>query len=184
VELVFYPYFNEYKIRESTAIGKSLIKARVDLVNRVNYDLLIDIGIGAGGFVRQMNCFGYDINPEAVKMLRKDCYYINPYEIIRPHPKKISMSFWDSLEHIEDLEPLLNQIDDFAFISMPIYKDLNHILRSKHFKPNEHCWYFTNIGLKRFMYYYGFVPFFESKIETSLGREDIESFIFTRHAAS
>jgi hypothetical protein len=54
------------------------------------------------------------------------------------------------------------------------------VLRSKHFRPTEHCWYFTRPGLVFAMKLCGFVLVSESNIETELGREDIGTFAFRR----
>lgn len=90
------------------------------------------------------------------------------------------MSFWDSLEHIHNPTDLLDCIENYAFISTPIYKDKEHILRSKHFRPDEHCWYFTKDGIINFMSNFGFYCIEYSNIETEIGREDIGSFVFKR----
>lgn len=174
-------YFAEYIRREDTSIGHQLTKARYHFMGLVNTDLVIDIGVGSGAFVRHAECYGYDINYHAVEMLRDIGAYLDPYSLPKERSYRVSMCFWDSLEHIPDPAPLLEAIDDFAFVSMPIYRGLPHILASKHYKPNEHCWYFTNDGLKRFMAYHGFTFVTESKVESELGRDGIESFIFSKH---
>jgi hypothetical protein len=96
-------------------------------------------------------------------------------------PSKIdAMSFWDSLEHIHNPTALLDNIKTYAFISCPVYRDKEHILGSKHFRPDEHCWYWTKTGLMAFMSNFGFTLIEYSNVETFLGREDIGSFVFKR----
>jgi hypothetical protein len=95
------------------------------------------------------------------------------------------MTFWDSLEHIPDPKPLLDLITDYAFVSTPIYKNLHTLKTSKHYKPNEHVWYFTRDGIIQFMKAHGFQLLETSDVETQLGREAIESFVFARdHVAT
>ena len=55
-----------------------------------------------------------------------------------------------------------------------------HALASKHFKPNEHLWYFTDRGIKRFMFEHGFGFFGQNELETDAGREGIGSYAFKR----
>jgi hypothetical protein len=87
---------------------------------------------------------------------------------------------WDVLEHISDFQPLLVNVREWLFLSLPIFTDAKHALRSKHFRPDEHCWYFTRDGLVFAMKMCGFVLISESSVETDLGREDIGSFAFRR----
>ena len=64
---------------------------------------------------------------------------------------------------------------------MPIFRDLPDLLASKHFKPNEHIYYFTRQGLIDFFEHFGFVCLLTDRFETtSFGREGIESFAFLR----
>jgi hypothetical protein len=84
------------------------------------------------------------------------------------------------LEHIPDFQSLLANVNDWLFLSLPIFRDAGHALRSKHFRPEEHYWYFTRDGLTFAMKMCGFVLVSESMIETELGREDIGTFAFKR----
>lgn len=90
------------------------------------------------------------------------------------------MTLWDVLEHIEDFPAVIANVRDWLFLSLPIFRDADHALRSKHFKPNEHCWYFTRDGLVAAMSMCGFALVSESRVETELGREDIGTFAFRR----
>lgn len=180
-------YFQNYVERDKTPMGKALTKARVEFVEetlgKLNSYLVTDIGIGGGGFVKASGGYGYDVSESAKKWLIENNRWRNPgdYELRGDHKYDTSaMSFWDSLEHIEHPELMLSLISRYAFISMPIYKDKQHCLNSKHYKPGEHIWYFTRNGLINFMRYNGFKLGNHSLIESHLGREDIESFAFER----
>lgn len=169
-------YFNAYNALKETPIGIALNKARTDLVNRyVSNSSVLDIGIGNGAFVEgRENTFGYDINPTAVEWLIDDGKYRHPFR------GADALTFWDSLEHIHNPTLMLQGAKEFVFISCPIYNDVRHVLTSKHFKPNEHCWYWTVAGLTTFMQAFGFEIQEINWMETEIGREDIGTFVFKR----
>lgn len=167
-------YFDKYVSYEHTDIGHDLNIARQTLAAKYPHDELLDIGIGSGIFIRDLeNAYGYDINPKAVEYLKSVDQWLEPRAIDM-------MTFWDSLEHIPHPEELLQLIKKYAIISTPIYTDKEHVLRSKHFRPDEHCWYFTIHGMIYFMEKQGFDCVEYNRIESDLGREDIGTFVFAR----
>lgn len=168
-------YFNKYVEMAKTDIGIKLNKARVDLVNKYTNKDVLDIGIGAGTFVASRpNTYGHDINIHGVNWLIEQGKYRSPVKGAN------SLTFWDSLEHIHDPSIQLNGAKEYVFVSCPIYEDVEHVLRSKHFRPDEHCWYWTEEGLKIFMMMYGFVCIEHNQMESEIGREDIGTFVFKR----
>lgn len=167
-------YFDKYVSYEDAEIGKKLNKARQDLAAKYPHDELLDIGVGSGVFIRDLpNAYGYDINPKAVEYLKSIDKWSDPRAIDM-------MTFWDSLEHIPEPEGLLELVKKYVIISTPIYDDKDHVLRSKHFRPDEHCWYFTIHGMIHFMDQRGFKLAEYNRIESDLGREDIGTFVFVR----
>ncbi len=70
--------------------------------------------------------------------------------------------------------------DPYPVDSMSFWDSLEHILRSKHFRPDEHCWYWTKQGLQRFMSNFDFSLLEYNLMETEIGREDIGTFVFVR----
>jgi hypothetical protein len=171
-------YWDKYLAYDQTMLGRDLTSARRSFVLAYGprgYGQLVDVGIGGGLFCRKMNCNGFDVNPYAVAWLKEAGRWYDPYLT-----STVSMSFWDSLEHIVDPEPLLANAMSHVFVSMPIYRDLEHVLASKHFRPGEHVWYFTRRGLTEYMGWRGFDLIGESDFECDLGREDIFSFAFRR----
>jgi hypothetical protein len=167
-------YWQKYLVMEQTDIGKTLNQARVNMVKEYEWNEIIDIGIGSGAFIKEFsNAYGFDINPNAIEWLKQNNKWKEPSNVD-------AMSFWDSLEHIHNPTELLGNIKKYAFVSCPIYTDKDHILRSKHFRPDEHCWYWTYEGLIKFMSNFGFYLLEYSNIETLIGREDIGSFTFKR----
>lgn len=168
-------YFDKYQDMEETPIGLALNKARVDLVNKYTDKEVLDIGIGCGSFVKaRPNTYGHDINPYGIEWLIQQDKFRSPLKGAN------SLTFWDSLEHIHDPTLHMHGAKEYVFISCPIYKDADHILKSKHFRPDEHCWYWTHDGLQIFMWSFGFVLVEHNQMESEIGREDIGTFVFKR----
>jgi len=176
-------YFDKYVEMGKTTIGKQLNDFRVQTVNAFfPHDRLIDIGIGCGDFIQARDKMGhgyfttgYDVNPVAIDWLLKRGLFTDPYNC---YPQAVS--FWDSFEHINEPELLLNRVRSYVFMSIPIFRDLNHAANSKHFRPDEHYWYFTDSGLIMAMLANGFNCVWHSTMETAMGREDIGSYVFKR----
>jgi len=86
------------------------------------------------------------------------------------------------LEHIQDPDALISCVTEYVFVSMPIYENQADCLSSKHYKPGEHIWYFTEQGLKDYMANLDFNCVLVDDVESRLGREGIKSFVFRRIA--
>ncbi|MFA5015374.1 MAG: hypothetical protein WC549_07530 [Actinomycetota bacterium] len=181
-------YFDKYFSYESTEIGIALNNFRTSLVNTyVGPDeQILDIGVGCGSFIKQRrNCLGYDINKKSVDWLIDRDIFFDPYFATSFNgldPKTIKgITFFDSLEHIEKMEIMLERINyQWVFISIPIFKDLPHILSSKHFRPDEHFHYFTQWSFITFMLKEGFKLYEARDDEIKIGREDIYTYVFRR----
>ena len=178
-------YWNNYERLAGTDQGRIINRIRSDLVERwtpTGDRLLLDVGIGCGAFLQQMKShtwwkvYGTDVNPVAIDWLAK-------HDMLMPTGLRArTLTFWDVLEHIPQpadvIEPHCAQ---WIFLSMPIYRDEHHALTSKHFKPGEHCWYFTRPGLESFMFNYRYELVEANKQETIIGgREDVWGFAFRR----
>jgi Methyltransferase domain len=173
-------YFDQFDRNARTELGRALMQARFNFVERHYRGTLIDVGIGSGAFVelrngRRRTTYGYDVNPAGLEWLEERALLVDPYLVSFD-----AMTLWDVLEHIPDFQSLLANVREWLFLSLPIFRDVEHVLRSKHFKPEEHCWYFTRDGLVHAMSICGFAPVSESMMETELGREDIGTFAFKR----
>lgn len=156
------------------------MRARCEFVEKHYRGVLVDVGIGAGAFVERRRAdgrstYGYDVNPAGIKWLKDRHLFFDPYRASVP-----AVSSWDVLEHIPDFRPLLANVREWVFVSLPIFRDAEHVLGSKHFRPTEHCWYFTRDGLVLAMGLNGFGLVAENTVETELGREDIGTFAFKR----
>ena len=177
-------YFDRYARQADSPIGQTLMRQRVDFVNEhIRREILIDVGIGSGAFIERRNAgvphstFGYDINPAGVAWLNRRRLWFNPYHTAVP-----AMSLWDVLEHIRDFRPLVANCRNWLFLAVPIFEGRDHALRSKHYRPAEHCWYFTRGGLVGTLHYLGFDLVTESEMEIMAGREDIGAYAFKRRA--
>lgn len=172
-------YFDNFDRNARTPLGQALMKARVEFVDRHYQGALVDVGIGSGAFIERRaerrTTWGYDVNPAGIKWLEDRRLFVDPYRC--PFD---AMTLWDVIEHIPHYQLLLANVRKWLFVSTPIYRDAEHVLRSKHFKPAEHCWYFTQPGIVYAMKLCGFALASESTVETDLGREDIGTFAFKR----
>jgi len=173
-------YFDEYEARAQNDMSYALMDARSSLVAKYTNEIVVDIGTGSCAFIdvhtgHGRPAAGYDINPGTVHRLIERDQFWNPYE-----RKVVSACFWDTLEHFEDPKEILDCVEGLAFISIPIVEGPFHCLTSKHFKPGEHLWYFTDKGLIKYMGECGFVLREENRIEEDIGREEIGTFVFER----
>lgn len=174
-------YFDKYQGYADTPMGRALTQARINFVAAHWGDMVTDIGIGCGQFVEARGfdrTEGFDVNPAGIEWLKARDIYRDPYA-----SPIDAATFWDSFEHIADPTEILACIRRWVFMSLPVFDGPDHALRSKHFRPDEHYWYFTRAGLVTFMAEAGFALRGHGTFETSLGREDIETFAFERTGA-
>lgn len=171
-------YWDKYRALDRTPAGDKLTACRLGLVKRFvagDCQNVVDVGIGGGRFVEDLGCHGFDVNPWAVDWLGKHGRFRDPWG-----QAVDAVTFWDSLEHIHDPRPLLANVRQWVFVSLPIFEGPAHVKRSKHFRTDEHCLYFTRPGLMRFMGEAGFELVLSNSMEQSAGREDIGTFVFRR----
>jgi hypothetical protein len=175
-------YWRRYQGYKTSEIGAKLNSKRLLLVRShcPPGSSIVDVGIGNGHFVEAYGpaAYGYDVNPVAIEWLCKRKAWWDPHHADMP-----SASFWDSIEHVARPSELIGKVKRLAFISIPIFTDLDHVLRSKHFRKDEHFWYFTEHGLERWMSRRGFSLEEKNRMEEECGREDIGTFVFKRVSA-
>ena len=162
---------------------------RKSLVDKHVKGEVIDVGCGSGTFIkmRDLNAtcpqrtWGYDINPRTIEWLKTNKRFCDPYKEEVGSIEAITM--WDCLEHMEEPSKLLSRVapGGHVFITVPLFENLdsNEIRKSKHYKPNEHYWYFTVEGLKSL--FRGFEMISHSSEEVSLGREQVGTFVFRKN---
>ena len=176
-------YWQKYQDYAGTPMERSINDLRTELVQKWHPEggLVLDVGIGNGSFLdrirsQEILAVGHDINPAAVEWLRERGIHFRGLSA----PPATSVTMWDVLEHIEDPTDVLASASRFVFVCMPIYGGPMHALSSKHYRPGEHCWYFTEVGLVRFMDGHGFRLVDMNGAETFAGREAIGTFVFER----
>lgn len=169
-------YFSRYRELANTELGRKLTAARVDLVTRYHNGMLVDVGIGAGQFVEQRSKFyGFDVNPKGIEWLKLRGRWANLYASKFP-----ALTFWDSLEHIDRPDQAIAQAEKWVFVSVPIFESAEHVICSRHYRKDEHIWYWTHTGLVRWFEDNGFRMVEHNNVESELGRDGIGSYAFVR----
>lgn len=173
-------YWAKYLAMDSTPMGEELTHARKELVDWYWNGSVVDIGIGGGKFVEAMRerGYGFDVNPEAVLWLHNRNSFCDPYE----HGVD-AIACWDSLEHIPNPEALIAKVREWVFVSLPIFNDPNRAKQSKHYRPGEHIWYWSDAGLVAWFDELGFDLAEKNDRESVLGREEIFTYVFRRRHA-
>lgn len=185
-------YFAKYEAMADAPIGIELNEFRKSLVARhaptssdAGPPTLLDVGIGDGAFLRAVETlswlrpYGCDINPAGIAYLIERGQLANfdapaSFDVV---------TFWDSLEHIRDPRPALAAAAHVAIVSIPIFTDAADAVTSKHFRPDEHFWYFTRHAFSVFADQEGFDVVDILATETAIGREGIETFVLKRRPA-
>jgi hypothetical protein len=177
-------YFAKYASMAGTEMGRNITQARIELVQTFWIGNVIDVGIGCGAFIHERNkdftfnpTRGFDVNPAGIEWLKSRDLWADPYSA---DTVVDAITLWDVLEHIRDIRALVNNVKQFVFVSLPIFKSMAHVQASKHFRRDEHCWYFTPHGIAAVFNHLGFELVEANWMETNLGREDIASFAFRR----
>ncbi|HIE3812607.1 TPA: methyltransferase domain-containing protein [Enterobacter asburiae] len=169
-------YFAKYQQLADTETGRALTQSRIELVDRHFHGPVLDVGIGAGQFVStRPGTLGYDVNPAGIAWLNERGAFADLYA-----NKWRALTMWDVLEHIDEPEMAVQQASEYVFVSIPIFTDAGDILRSHHFRKNEHIWYFTDEGIRRWFAEQGFTCAEQNTIECQLGRKGVASYAFRR----
>ncbi|WP_042070013.1 methyltransferase domain-containing protein [Advenella mimigardefordensis] len=170
-------YFDKYRKDRDTPIGRALNEVRVQMVARYWDGRVMDFGIGDGAFLEKRggDTVGFDVNPAGVEWLQERGAYVDYWA-----GEHDAVTFWDSLEHEYRIEALVARVRRFAFVSIPIFTSETHCLNSKHFRKDQHVWYFTADGITAWFARQGFRRREWNDYETVIGREDIASFVFER----
>lgn len=173
-------YFDKCASYSGSEIEDKLNYGRRSMVDRwvSHYEAVLDIGIGSGAFIRaRPNTWGTDINPRAVEWLHDQNKWAgNSFFLFR------AFTMWDVIEHVPNPEDYIKQMKprSYLFVSIPTFKNLDQIRRSRHYRPGEHLYYFTEWGLPLWLEKYGFKLLDMSDFETKAGRDGITSYVFRR----
>lgn len=174
-------YLGICKAREATEVGIKLIYLRSQLAyEHLGLKEVVDIGVGAMGFIQHrasanMMTRGYDVNPHIVQGLKDSGLFVDVM-----NTQVDNVTCWDSLEHMLSPEAMLKNVRRKVLMSIPIFDNAEHVVRSKHYKPGEHIWYFTEAGLLRWMRDQGFGLIERNRDEERYGREGIGTYVFAR----
>jgi hypothetical protein len=175
-------YFEKYMNFRGSKIANQINEARIDLVSKFNCSCLLDVGIGSGEFITKtpIKTYGYDVNKFGQEWLKKRKIFIDPYINIPPEVNGITC--WDVIEHMQYPTNFLDLISPncYLFIAIPIINNLHFVRKSRHFRPNEHYYYFTKQGLISYLCDVGFNFLTHNELEIQAGREQIESFVFIK----
>ena len=145
-------YNNYYKeIQDSTRYTSYLRLGYI--VGSIGYipKSILDVGYGTGAFLQACETevkerYGHDISGWEVP---SGCTFVD--NILESHYDVIT--FFDSLEHMHDIEFVKDLNCNYVCISVPDchYFDDEWFDSWKHKKPDEHLWHFNKNSLKSFM---------------------------------
>ena len=135
-------YWLRYLKQSKSELGQKIYQERWKIISRyLDKGTLLDYGCGPGAFNAaggdEFQKFGYDINPHCGFK-----YY--------PDHEWDAVTFWDSLEHIPNFYSLIRTLNPkWLFIATPNLESVRHdVLKWKHYRPDEHIYYFDRHSLK------------------------------------
>jgi len=141
---------------------------------------ILDVGYGDGSFLKVSNniiphCYGYDISSYPVPDGCEEVFDIKDkfYDVI---------TFFDSLEHFEDIEFVKDLNCSAICVSVPCCHNFDDSWFDnwKHRRPNEHLWHFNESSLINFMRRMGYVLISSSNVEDTIRKNKTnESNILT-----
>lgn len=172
-------YFDHYQAQDGSEIARKIYAGRVQMVDTYagSECQVLDVGVGSGQFIRSRpNTFGYDVNPKAEAWLKKHGLAASGLSEFKV------FTFWDVLEHIDVPQIYFKRMarGSLLFTSLPIFSNVEAVRQSKHYKPGEHLYYWTEKGFIDWMAEYRFRLLEKSRFETDAGRDGIGSFAFVR----
>ena len=163
---------------DSSVLGKHMAYLRLAyLIGSMGKvpDSILDVGYGIGDFVSVcselvQDCYANDVTQEWP--LPNNVHFTS--DIFDRHYDAIT--FFDALEHFEDIY-FLNKLDcSYVCISLPNchYFDDEWFSSWKHRKPNEHLWHFNENSLISFMDSQGYDVVNICNIEDIIRKNNLE----------
>jgi len=167
-------YF-EHTLRKMSMTAEDICQRRWKFITPTKAIRILDYGCGVGWF----RAFKPDKN------LIVDTYDVGNYPQTGINEMEYDLiCFWDSLEHIPNLDEInwLLTRTEFVAISIPIFlgdMQQEEFRKWKHYRPNEHLHYFTLQTLANFFEERGFEMFEKNQNECP-PREDVWSILYRR----
>lgn len=176
-------YHDHYAKLEGSPVANALNAGRCAMLARhaPAESSVLDIGAGCGTFVKAARSWGFDA--KGFDVIAKTVDFLKSMDAFADDPERFDVvTFWDSLEHIENPGTVLRRISSGAvvLVAIPLVTDLTKVRESKHYKPGEHLYYFTECGFVEWMNRHGFRMLEYSAHEVEAGRESIGAFAFRR----
>lgn len=135
---------------------------------------ILDVGYGIGDFLESCELliksrYGHDISGYPIP---SGCTFVE--NIFEDHYDVIT--FFDSLEHMENIEFVKDLKCNYICISVPDchYFSDEWFKNWKHRKPNEHLWHFNTTSLQTFMNRMGYSCINTCNIEDSIRKNNQE----------
>ena len=173
-----YDYSDHYNTLEYAKNSLHLSYLRyayiIGAIQKTTINSILDIGYGNGDFLRVasnqiQNCYGYDISdyPTPEKCIKVDSIFSKPVDVI---------TFFDSLEHFEDISFMEFLPCNYVCISLPWchYFSDDWFETWKHRKPDEHLWHFNLDSLICFMEYSGFSYITHNNVEDQIRKHKFD----------
>lgn len=175
--------YNQYGIKGYQMSGIRL-GYLISSINKIPESIL-DVGYGNGDFLSlcsesNIKCYGNDISgyqlPPNVDFV--DNIFNNYYEVI---------SFFDVLEHFEEIDFIKNLNCKYIFISVPWCHNFNDewFKNWKHRREDEHLWHFNEKSTVNFFEEMGYKLLSKSNVEDTIRKstddnENILTCIFEK----
>ena len=125
---------------------------------------ILDVGYGNGDFLKVckgvIDSYGNDVSgypvPEGVTYV--DNIFDKHYDVI---------SFFDVLEHFEEIDFVKDLNCDYVYISLPWCHNFNNewFINWKHRRPDEHLWHFNDKSIEKFFNEMGYDMLDYSNVE-------------------
>lgn len=184
-------YAARYAAMAETEIGRALVAARLALLNRV-VPLpfrILDYGCGTGELSKiDRGIIGFEpsqaFQPQALPKWEPSERYWHIHAV----------AFFDSLEHLPDPIGTLRALRaPVVVVTMPVLSgdlwtagsapDLARFTAWKHYRPTEHLFYASTLGLRNVMQTLGYQRvradgLYDLRMEERLGREDVVTAVF------
>lgn len=188
-DATYVDYYNKIRNNSVTMSALRLGHLFGVLERHISIKSILDVGYGNGDFLNIAktmidNCYGYDITGIDTPL---DCERIDSLDYSVHYDV---VTFFDSLEHFDDINWISNINCDYIVISVPYCHYLDtmddkDLINWKHLKPNEHLYHFNIKSLISHFSVNGYEPISMSNIEDSIrkssdGRQNIITGVFCK----